>query len=59
MTDPTRIYVDEEGRPVAEGDPRAARVLVGADAEEVLRRAGTGGAETERRGSRQARRGDS
>lgn len=35
-----RVYVDAEGAVVEEGDPRAARVLVGADAERALAQAG-------------------
>lgn len=53
MTDPVRIYVDSEGRPVEEGDPRTARVLVGRDAEEALRRGSS--EEPERRPARRGR----
>jgi hypothetical protein len=38
MADLIRVYVDADGVPVDDGDPRVARVLVGPDAEEALKR---------------------
>jgi uncharacterized membrane protein len=38
MDDLVRIYVDADGVPVDDGDPRVARVLVGPDAEAALKR---------------------
>jgi hypothetical protein len=38
MADLIRVYVDADGVPVDDGDPRVARVLVGHDAEQALKR---------------------
>jgi len=36
-----RIYVDKDGNPVDEGDPRSARLLTGEEAEAVMKQVKT------------------